>query len=206
MKAETMKPDPRIQSGGGIEHRSVKPRLYPPEPTPAASHGSERENRLRAIVTTGLLPLLLGVAAGVAPRTYSDERALGLLRLVEPHGAAQLRLTGLGRDALHQLAALQAAGDLPDLDWPFEWWASPLLAEGKPSSRGQQVLAWLRAGTMLRRCAADPAANCCEAVAGVHVAAGARALACVGHRSSVEALAMGALDRHLAGVEEVRHG
>jgi hypothetical protein len=158
------------------------------------------------VVLAGLLPLLLDVAAGVAPRTFSDEKALGLLRLVEPHGAAQLRLTALGREVLHQLAALHVANGPGDLDWPHEWWAAPLLAQGKPSARGQQLLAWLRLGTLLRRCAADQAVNCCEAVAGVRVDAGARLLACVAHRSRLEVLTMGALDRNLAAVGEVSCG
>jgi hypothetical protein len=148
---------------------------------------------LRAIVVAGLLPLLLEYVTGIAPRGRADERALVLLGRSDDDG----RLTILGHHVAHQLAALRDSGDLPAIPAITGWWGSVLIAHGAPSPYGQHLLAWLRAGTMLRRCAAH---ECGGAVVGVMLAGGRRVLACAEHRDGLARLDQGALDRALAGV------
>jgi hypothetical protein len=180
---------PRQPFGAGSARR---------QPNNGSGASSDLEQRFRAIVMVGLLPVLLGIAGGFGDPSYADEQALARLRLVEPAAGARLILSPLGRDVAQQLAALHVAGDLPDVRSGAAWWAAPLLVTGKPNDYGATLLAWLRVASMRRTCAAP---DCGGAAVGVLVEpSGERSLACARHRCDVRVLALEALDRALAGV------
>lgn len=185
-----------------IERRFPKPQVAGSSPAASAhdAHDAELQQRLRSVVAQGLLPVLLACAAGEDAQPH-DAEALEVL------GLANTRLTDLGAEVAHQLAALRASGSLPPSSPRLRApWSAVLVAAGRPSPYGASLLAWLRVPTMRQTCCAR---SCGSAVAGVVIGDdGAWWPACQSHRDNLRLLGHGALDRHLDGVPslEVRDG